>query len=131
VRPILVGVSLKHPAARRHPEAGRGRFEQFAQRASYFSSSPAFFGICAVLVLGWLGGYVLGAGSAYKQATGSALTATTLLLVALLKNAELRAEHAIQQKLDALATAMLERIRNEGEDADSMLESAIRADERV
>jgi selenide,water dikinase len=36
------------------------------------------------------------------SATGTALTATTLLLVALLKNAEQRSEHAIQTKLDAL-----------------------------
>ena len=72
----------------------------------------------------------MGAGASYEQATGSALTATTLLLVPLLKNAEWRAEHAIQSKLDALATGMLETIRHEGADADPMLQRAIRMEER-
>ncbi len=88
-----------------------------------------FFGFCVLLVLAWLGGYVFGADGAYEQATGSALTAVTLLLVALLKNSELRAEHAIQRKLDALATGMLETIRQEGREADPMLERAIRIDD--
>lgn len=123
-------VSLKHPVSRGEPDR-RGRFDQLAQRASYFASSPAFFGLCTVLVLAWLGGFVFGAGSGYQQAAGSALTATTLLLVALLKNAELRAEHAIQTKLDALATGMLESLRDAGDEADPMLQRAIGMDEQV
>ncbi len=123
-------MSLRHPVAR--GEAGRrGGFDRFAQRVSYFSSSPAFFVLCAALVLAWLGGYVFGAGAKYEQALGTALTAVTLLLVALLKNAELRAEAAIQSKLDALATGMLEDIRREGDDADPMLERAIKIDEEL
>jgi low affinity Fe/Cu permease len=90
-----------------------------------------FFVMCLTLVLAWAGGYVFGASSSYEQAMGTALTATTLLLVALLKNAELRAEHAVQSKLDALATGMLEAIRNEGQQADPMLERAIGIDEQV
>lgn len=62
---------------------------------------------------------------------GTAITAVTLLLVALLKNAELRSEAAIQNKLDALATGMLETIRQEGEHADPMLERAIGIDEEL
>lgn len=123
-------VSLKHPVARGERDS-RGTFDRLAQRASYFSSSPVFFLLCVVMVLAWLGGYLLGASDGYEQATGSALTAMTLLLVALLKNAELRAEHAIQTKLDALATAMLEALRDEGQDADRMLERAIRIDDEV
>ncbi len=128
--PRLVGMSLKHPVARGEQDR-RGRFDEVAQRASHFASSPAFFAFCVALVLAWLGGYVIGAGASYEQATGTALTATTLLLVALLKNAELRSEHAIQSKLDALATGMLESIRDVGDDADPMLERAIRIEEQV
>ncbi len=123
-------MSLRHPVARGE-EGQRGTFDRFAQRASYFSSSPLFFVLCAALVLAWLGGYVLGAGDAYEQATGTALTAVTLLLVALLKNAELRTEAAIQSKLDALATGMLEAIRNEGQAADPMLDRAIGIHEQL
>lgn len=121
---------LKHPSARGERDH-RGRFDRVAQKASYFASSPAFFLVCLALVLAWLGGYVFGAGAAYEQAAGTALTATTLLLVALLKNAELRAEHAIQSKLDAFATGMLEAIREDGQRADPMLERAIGIDEQV
>ena len=73
----------------------------------------------------------MGASNVYEQAVTSALTAVTLLLVALLKNAELRAEHAMQTKLDALATAMLEALKNEDGDAVAMLERAIKMDDRV
>jgi low affinity Fe/Cu permease len=59
----------------------RSRFDELAQRASYLASSPAFFGFCIALVLAWLGGYAVGAGASYEQATGSALAAATLLLV--------------------------------------------------
>jgi len=122
--------SLKHPIER--GEVGqRSLFDRLAQRASYFSSSPLFFVLCLALVVAWAAGYPLGASAAYEQATGTGLTAVTLLLVALLKNTELRAEAAIQHKLDALATAMLEAIRNEGEQADPMLERAIRIDEQL
>ncbi len=123
-------MSLKHPVARGETDR-RSRFDEFAQRASHFASSPVFFAFCLALVFAWLGGYAVGASAAYEQASGSALTATTLLLVALLKNAELRSEHAIQSKLDALATGMLEAIRSEGGDADALLERAIRIDDQV
>jgi low affinity Fe/Cu permease len=123
-------MSLKHPVERGE-EDRRGFFDRLAQRASYFSSSPLFFALCTALVLAWIGGYVFGAGDSYEQALGTALTAVTLLLVALLKNAELRAEAAVQSKLDALATGMLEAIRNEGGQADPMLERAIGIDEQL
>jgi hypothetical protein len=45
--------------------------------------------------------------------------------------AELRAEAAVQSKLDALATGMLEAIRKEGQQADPMLERAIGIDEQL
>ncbi len=123
-------MSLKHPVERGEADQ-RGSFDRAAQRVSYFASSPLFFLLCVALVLAWLGGYVFDASAGYEQGIGTALTALTLLLVALLKNAELRSEAAIQSKLDALATGMLEAIRNEGKDADPMLERAIRIDEQI
>ena len=123
-------MSLKHPTERGAP-GRRGFFDNLAQRASYFSSSPLFFILCLALVIAWLAGYVFGADARYEQALGTALTAVTLLLVALLKNAELRAEAAVQNKLDALATGMPEATRNEGQKADPMLERAIGIDEEL
>ena len=125
-------MSLRHPVER-GVSGRRGLFDRLAQRASYFSSSPLFFLICLALVTAWLGGYALGASASYEQALGTALTATTLLLVALLKNAELRAEAAMQNKLDALATGMLAAIHEDRgrADADRMLERAIKIDEEL
>jgi low affinity Fe/Cu permease len=123
-------MSLKHPVERGSSHR-RGPFDRFAQRASHFASSGLFFGLCVLLVLAWVGGYVFGAGSTYEQAAGTALTAMTLLLLALLQNAQLRAEHAIQTKLDALATGLLEIIRHEDSDADAMLEGAIGREDEV
>ena len=53
------------------------------------------------------------------------MAALTLLLVALLKNAERRAEHAIQLKLDRLAEAMLAERRDHRDDGAEELEEAV------
>ncbi|WP_420492729.1 hypothetical protein [Kitasatospora camelliae] len=57
------------------------------------------------------------------------MTAVTLLLLALLKNAERRAEHAIQRKLDAIAAALLEQHPGMDGDAQRALREAIRMEE--
>ncbi len=72
---------------------------------------------------------MFGAGAAYEQAVGTALTATRCCWS--LCSRTPRAEHAIQSKLDALATGMLEAIREGGQRADPMLERAIGIDEQV
>jgi hypothetical protein len=53
------------------------------------------------------------------------MAAVTLLLLALLKNSELRAEHAVQRKLDAIAAALLELRDGEEQGARDELEGAI------
>ena len=121
---------MQHPVER-GPERGRGRFDSIAQRASYFASSPLFFGLCSLLVLAWASGYALGLDNEIEVVLGTAMTAVTLLLVALLKNAELRSEHAIQRKLDALATAMLEQLRDEHRAVAPILDDAIRAEDEA
>jgi low affinity Fe/Cu permease len=53
------------------------------------------------------------------------MAGVTLLLLALLKNAERRAEAAIQQKLDAIAAALLEQQRGDRTGAQDELAEAI------
>jgi low affinity Fe/Cu permease len=53
------------------------------------------------------------------------MAAMTLLLLALLKNAERRAEAALQQKLDAIAAALLEQRRGNETAAQEELGEAI------
>ena len=100
-------------------------FDRVAERGSNFSSSPTFFVGCAVLVLAWVTSYAAGLGTNAHHLLAESMAAVTLLLLALLKNAELRAEHAIQEKLDAIAAALLEQRRGDSEEAARELEHAI------
>ncbi|MFF4802970.1 hypothetical protein ACFY1U_31920 [Streptomyces sp. NPDC001351] len=62
---------------------------------------------------------------------GASMTAAALLLLALLKNAEIRAEHAVRHKLDAFAAALLEVHRDNRIDAFEDLRNAIRMAEAI
>ncbi len=116
-------MSTKHPIER----GGRQRsiFASVAESASNFTSSPAFFAICLALVATWGGGYALGFSDKFHHVSGDGMAAVSLLLLALLKNSELRAEQAIQEKLDAIAAALLEQRRGNSEAAQDDLERAI------
>jgi low affinity Fe/Cu permease len=125
-----VSASVKHPVQR--GGEGRSRFDHFAESVSNLTSSPWFFWACIALVGVWGLSYALGWPETTRQFLGELLAALTLALVALLKNAELRAEHAIQYKLDAIAAAMLEA-RTDGDErhAADDLEAAIGRHEEV
>jgi low affinity Fe/Cu permease len=111
-------VSTRHPA-----EDERGRFEELAERASNFTSSPVFFAGCLLVIGLWAASF--GAGDTAHHVAGDLMAAVTLLLLALLKNAERRAEHAVQQKLDAIAAAMLEQRKGNETAAQDELAEAI------
>jgi low affinity Fe/Cu permease len=121
--------TLEHPADR--IEDRRGWFDQFAERASFLVSSPLFFLLCAVLVVGWVVGLALGASDRLEATAVGAMSAVTLILVALLKNAELRAERALQTKLDAIASALLEDRRGHTGEAEDQLEQSIGVHEQI
>ncbi|MFC9926181.1 hypothetical protein [Streptomyces sp. NPDC127190] len=109
----------------------RGRFEQFAEYASNFTSSPVFFLFCLLLVGFFAAAHVAHLRLELLLLAGESMTAVTLLLLALLKNAEMRAEHAIQRKLDAIAGALLEMREDEHSQAFEDLRNAIRMEEET
>jgi low affinity Fe/Cu permease len=117
-------VSLKHPA-----EEGRGRFDEVAEVASNFTSSPTFFTLCLLIVGAWAASFAFG--DTFHHAFGDLMAAVTLLLVALLKNAERRAEGAVQQKLDAIAAALLEQRKGNATAAQDDLAEAIGVHDEV
>ncbi|WP_369174092.1 low affinity iron permease family protein [Streptomyces sp. R28] len=122
-------MTFKSPVQRGGP--GRGRFDQFAQYASNFTSSPLFYLVCLILV-----GFFIASSAAHMAIevvllAGGAMTAVTLLLLALLKNAEMRAEHAIQRKLDAIAEALVDVHKGEQSEAVDRLRDAIRMEEET
>jgi low affinity Fe/Cu permease len=126
----VTAVKARHPTERGTP-GERGRFDKVAQAASNFTSSPAFFVLCVLIVALWLGTHVADLSTEWQHLTGDAMAAITLLLLALLKNSELRAEHAVQRKLDALAAALLEQRDGRTRDAHDALEEAIGMHEEV
>ena len=115
--------TLEHPADR--TDQRRGRFDQFSERASFLASSPLFFVFCGALLLVWAVGLVLGASDRFEAAAAGLMSGVTLILVAVLKNSELRAERALQKKLDAIAAALLEDRRGHRGDAEDELERSI------
>jgi low affinity Fe/Cu permease len=119
---------VKHPSDR---DGGRGGFEKFAEHASNFTASRVFSGLCVLLVLAFVAVHAFSLPLTAQLAAGDAMTAVTLLLLALLKNSERRAEYAIQRKLDALATALLEDKEGKDHDARTALEEAIRTEDDV
>src|SRR6201995_3180282 len=120
---------LRHPTERRE---GRGRFDALAETASNFASSGIFFSLCFPILAIWIVGPVAGFASGTESALTGTMAALTLLLVALLKTSELRAERAMQLKLDAIASALLED-RGAGPDHETRqeLEGAVRLHEEL
>lgn len=121
---------MRHPADRGE-HVPRGGFERLAERGSYLAASPLFFSVCFAIVIAWA--LMLALGASERAITGVAglMSALTLILVALIKNAELRAELALQRKLDAIATSLLLDKRGEGERGERDLEEAIRIHEEL
>ncbi|GAA2746647.1 MULTISPECIES: low affinity iron permease family protein [Kitasatospora] len=120
---------IRHPSERGGP--GRARFGRLAEAASNFTASGLFYALCVLLVAGYVTVSALGLPLAWRMALGDAMTAVTLLLIALLKNSERRAEHAVQRKLDAIANALLEQKQGDDRDARKDLEAAIGMDEEI
>ncbi|MFG2832993.1 low affinity iron permease family protein [Streptomyces sp. NPDC048434] len=122
-------MTVRHPADRGGEK--RGRFAEFAEKASLFTSSPAFFVICLALVAFFVAVHLAHLSVEWQVLAGDVMTAVTLLLLALLKNSELRAEHAIQRKLDALAAALLEEHGAKGGQAAEDLRKVIRLEDET
>ncbi|MEU9163554.1 hypothetical protein AB0D29_25220 [Streptomyces sp. NPDC048424] len=74
--------------------------------------------------------HLAGLDSSWQHLVGDAMGAVALLLLALLKNSERRAEAAIQHKLDAIAAALLEQQEGEWGQAHRDLREAIGIEDR-
>jgi low affinity Fe/Cu permease len=120
---------MSHPAKR--SRNGRGWFERLAEVASDFTSSRAFYGLCLVLVGCFVAGHAVGLPLTWQMFIGDVMTAVNLMLLALLKNSERRAEHAIQRKLDSIAAALLAQHEGERPEAHDDLRKAIRMEEEL
>ncbi|MFF4897951.1 hypothetical protein [Streptomyces sp. NPDC001068] len=91
--------------------------------------SPAFYGLCLLLVGFFVASHVAGLSFSQQMLAGDLMSCVTLLLLALLKNSERRAERAIQRKLDAIAAALLEQNEGASRKARKDLREAVRMEE--
>jgi low affinity Fe/Cu permease len=125
-----VGGALRHPVERGDQDE-RGSFDRFAERASFLVSSPLFFVACLTLIASWTIGLLVGASTRLESTLAALMSAVTLLLVAVLKNAELRADRAVQLKLDAIASSLLDDKRGALNVSTNELETAIGVHEQI
>jgi low affinity Fe/Cu permease len=81
-------------------------FDRFAGKAALVAGRGPFFGLCVLVVAGWVP-TVVWLGTDTWQLTIQTITAVvTFLLVALLQNRQSRADAAAQHKLNEIADAM-------------------------
>lgn len=83
------------------------RFDRMAGAVTEFVSRGTFFALCMLLIVVWAPSYFLIQNlDTWQLLINSATTIITFLLVALLQNAQHRADRATQHKLNAIATAL-------------------------
>jgi low affinity Fe/Cu permease len=92
-------------------------FDRFATKAAAFVSGAWFFAMCVLLVLVWAPSYfVFGSVDTWQLVINTATTIVTFLLVALLQNTQGRADDAVQHKLNAIADALADLMKQIGDD---------------
>ncbi|MGW2016711.1 hypothetical protein [Streptomyces sp. NPDC001927] len=121
-------MATDHPAER--GGTGRDWFAAFSDRASNATSSPLFYVLCVLLVLGTVVLHLVHPPLPWLIFAGDVMASVNLLLLALLKNSERRDTHAVQRKLDAIAAALLEQHEGTSHEAADELRRAIRLEEK-
>ena len=94
-------------------------FDRFAGGASKLASRAWFFAFCVALVVIWAPSYfVLGDLDTWQLIINTLTTIVTFLMVALLQNSQTRADQAVQHKLNAIADALADLMREVGRGID-------------
>lgn len=108
------GGRARHPAAHGHRD--RTWFDEFAEWASTVSGSHLFFALCVLLVLVWLPTFPLFPDlGAWQFVINTVTGVLTFLLVGIIQNSQRRAEHALNEKLNALAEGLADLMRHVGD----------------
>jgi low affinity Fe/Cu permease len=89
-------------------EEGLSWFDRFANVADRFSSHAWYFALCVLVVALWAASYPLWrSGDTWQLVINTSTTILTFWMVALQRNADRRDNNAAQQKLNALALALI------------------------
>lgn len=112
-----------------------GPFDRFASAAGRLVSQAPFFAFAVLMVVAWLlegAARVLMSGpkafldQVYQLQINTATTVVTFLLVALLQNAQSRADEAVQEKLNAIADALADLMDKTASDRQEELREDVR-----
>jgi low affinity Fe/Cu permease len=91
------------------PRRGRAAFDRFAEAISDIASGAAFFTASLVVVVLWLPTIVVFADvDTWQLVINTATSILAFLLIALLQNSERRTDRATSEKLDAIATGLVD-----------------------
>lgn len=97
-----------------------GRFDRFAEKASVFASRAWFFCFCLGLVIVWGPSILLIRDlDTWQLIINTVTTIVTFLLVALLQNSQMRANQAVQHKLNAIAEALGDLMQEDSHEQDA------------
>lgn len=88
-------------------------FDRFATATAAWVSKARFFVGCVLIVVIWAPTFVLLDLDTWQLIINTLTTIITFLLVALLQNTQTRADDAVQQKLNAIADALADMMRND------------------
>lgn len=95
------------PTMPTHIQPGLGKFDRFASTTSNLTSRAAFFVACVLLIAIWAPSYPLwSSADTWQLIINTITTVVTFLLVALLQNAQHRADASVQHKLNAIADGL-------------------------
>ena|SRR5437763_13751644 len=91
------------------PRRGRTAFDRFAESISDIASGAVFFTVSLVVVVLWLPTIVVFADVDTRHLViDTATSVLAFLLIALLPNSERRTDRATSEKLDAIATGLVD-----------------------
>jgi low affinity Fe/Cu permease len=89
-------------------------FDRFATQVSHWVSRAWFFALCVLSIVIWAPTFTLMSLDTWQLVINTVTTIITFLLVALLQNTQSRADDATQQKLNAIADALSDLMRELG-----------------
>lgn len=102
-------------------------FDRFAEATSKITARSTFFVFAAALIVVWLPSYLFFRDfDTWQLAINTPTTIGTWLLVALLQNAQRRADQATQHKLNAIAAGLAELMRERSDPSEPDTRTAAR-----
>jgi low affinity Fe/Cu permease len=116
----------------------RSAFDRFAEAATEFVSSGAFFVVSVVVVALWIPTiFLFESVDTWQLVINTATSVLAFLLVALLQNSERRYDRALHEKVDALARAVADLMEHDAREREELrrhaaeLREAVKLEERI